>query len=205
MIRLIQENKNTPEHFNKNFVDRSKRNPDSQDMRRWKRLIKYYKGGTILDIGCLDSQILMMAESKYPAANKWGMDTSVEAIREMSEKYRKTHFVYGDAYKTKFSDNSFEYVVMGEVLEHLDRPADAIKEAFRILKRGGVLAISVPLEEAREPGACDLEYHVWSFDFNDIKQLLEPYGKVKISRIGSEYFPVYKYHFPNILAWCWKR
>jgi len=43
-----------------------------------------------------------------------------------------------------FADNSFEFVEMSHVLEHLDRPFLVMKEVHRILKNGGVVHISVP-------------------------------------------------------------
>ena len=43
-----------------------------------------------------------------------------------------------------FEDNYFDAVYAIEVLEHTPRPYDFIVEAFRVLKPGGVLIISVP-------------------------------------------------------------
>lgn len=43
-----------------------------------------------------------------------------------------------------FENDSFEYAVCVEGLEHIENPANAIREFARILKRNGVLIISVP-------------------------------------------------------------
>ena len=95
----------------------------------------------------------------------------------------------------------FSYAVAGELLEHLEDPHKFIKEVFRILKPGGILALSTPLDEAREPGAIDSERHLWSFKVDDIMKILIPYGKIKIAILRSQYFPTYQYHWPIILAW----
>jgi SAM-dependent methyltransferase len=42
------------------------------------------------------------------------------------------------------SDASFDTALLCEVLEHLEKPEEVLREAFRILKCGGVLVISVP-------------------------------------------------------------
>lgn len=205
MIRLIQESKNTPEHFNENFIDRSHRTLDSQDKRRWKKLVRYYRGGSILDIGCLDSQVLIMAKSKYPDAELWGIDQSEQAIDELKKKYPDIQYHIRDAYDTKFSHDQFDYVVLGEVIEHLEDPQKAIQEAMRVLKPKGVLAISTPLEEAIEPGSVDKEHHIWSFNRDDIYKMTKEFGDIKKFKIlGSEWFP-YKYHFPTMIAFITKR
>jgi SAM-dependent methyltransferase len=43
-----------------------------------------------------------------------------------------------------YEDESFEYVVCIEGLEHIENPANAIREFSRILRRGGTLVVSVP-------------------------------------------------------------
>lgn len=43
-----------------------------------------------------------------------------------------------------FEDNSQDFVIINHVLEHLFDPVLAIRECFRVLKRGGTLVASVP-------------------------------------------------------------
>jgi len=45
---------------------------------------------------------------------------------------------------TIIPDNSFDFVLMTEVLEHTLQPFDAVTELYRILKPNGILFISVP-------------------------------------------------------------
>jgi len=52
--------------------------------------------------------------------------------------------VYGNARDLPFADASFDGVLCSQVLEHLDRPEDAIGELQRVLKPGGTGLISVP-------------------------------------------------------------
>lgn len=47
-----------------------------------------------------------------------------------------------------FADESFDAAVAGEVLEHLEDDAAAVRELARVLRRGGVLAVSVPANPA---------------------------------------------------------
>ena len=50
----------------------------------------------------------------------------------------------GDTYRLPFGDGSMDCVIASEILEHLERDADALAEMRRVLRRDGLLAVSVP-------------------------------------------------------------
>lgn len=50
----------------------------------------------------------------------------------------------GDALRLPYADNSFDVVLMSEILEHIPSDEEAIAEMARILKPGGVGAVTVP-------------------------------------------------------------
>ena len=52
--------------------------------------------------------------------------------------------VRGSAYALPFEDDSFDRVVAAEVLEHLPQDERAMGELFRVLKPGGLIAVTVP-------------------------------------------------------------
>ena len=60
-----------------------------------------------------------------PAAGSWGVTR-------------------GSVYELPFAPGSFDCIIISEVLEHLHREHDALRELSRVLKPGGVLAVSVP-------------------------------------------------------------
>lgn len=199
MERLATKNINSAKEYNRIYKIRAEKEPDQFDIRRWNLLLKFYHRGRLIDLGCLDSLVPILAKAIHPRAEIWGLDIASEALEEMQMKYPKILYHQGDLYDTKFRDGYFDYVVLGEVLEHLERPQDAINEAFRILKYKGTLAISVPLNEAIEPGAVDHERHLWSFTHQDLIKLVSPY-KPQFKVLGSQFKP-YKYHFPNLICW----
>ena len=59
-----------------------------------------------------------------------------------------------------FGDESFDGVVLGEVLEHVEDDRGALAELARILRRGGVLAASVPANPALHGPSDDWAGHV---------------------------------------------
>jgi SAM-dependent methyltransferase len=52
--------------------------------------------------------------------------------------------VRGNAYQLPFADGTFDKVVAAEVLEHLPEDALAMGELARVLKPGGLMAVTVP-------------------------------------------------------------
>jgi len=198
MKRLAIKNINTPEEYDRIYQER-KKYPDEFDIKRWKMLIDKFKGGSLIDLGTLDSFVPHYALVKYPDAQVWGLDFAKKTIQELKKKYPRVKYIYGGLYRTGLKNEYFDYVVAGEVIEHLEYPERFLMEAFRILKPGGFLALSTPLEETKA-GEVDKERHLWSFSQEDLYTLLKPYGKVKIKILGSRYFP-YKYHFKNIICY----
>ena len=202
MIRLIDgSGKNSPEEYDRIFQEKK---PDWQDLRRWKKLLRYYRGGSLIDLGCLNSEIpkLMSYPNLYT-----GIDTARKSLIEMQKKYPHSCYEYASLYNLPSIIKIYphSYAVLGEVLEHLEEPEKAVREAFRVLKSGGILAISVPLEEAIEPGAVDGERHLWSYTKQDILDLVAPYSKkVKTKVLRSRWFP-YKYCWPQLICWATKR
>ena len=49
-----------------------------------------------------------------------------------------------------FQDNNFDLILCNHVLEHISDDATAMKELYRVLKKGGTLIAQVPLNETAE-------------------------------------------------------
>lgn len=205
MDRLVKGmGQNSPQAYDAIYLKRKERGVDAYDLKRWKKLLQYYKGGRLIDMGCLDSLVPVLAKEAYPKAEAWGIDTAAQALGKMQEEHPEIIYRVEDVYKTSFPSNYFDYVVAGELIEHLEFPFTFFTEAFRILKHGGVLAISTPKEEGKEPGAVDAHRHLWSFSEEDIRSLIDSQADVWMKTLGSQYFPRYIYHWPTILAYARK-
>lgn len=50
----------------------------------------------------------------------------------------------GNIYNIPYPNSSFDAVILSEVLEHVDDDARGLRETFRVLKPGGVVAVTVP-------------------------------------------------------------
>lgn len=203
MKRLLEgKGKNSPEEYGRILLNRASQSPNFQDKRRWKKLASRYEGGWLLDIGCLDSMVIPYARKRSKIGVCYGIDTAPIVKEHMTRLYPYAYFYQEDLFTHGFLHLHFNYIVMGELLEHLEDPQKAIERAMGLLQPGGTLALSVPCEET-ELGEVDKERHLWSFSPEDIRQLLEPYGTVEIEILRSRYFP-YKYAFPSIIAFVQK-
>ncbi len=60
-------------------------------------------------------------------------------------KLEDTEIKFGDLDKNlPYENESFDYIACIEGLEHIENPANAIREFARLLKKGGLLIVSVP-------------------------------------------------------------
>ena len=166
-------NPNTPDNCNKALEEKHVRSLNYGDIDRYNKLLKYYSGGSLLDVGCLNSPVGVEMKKKYPESRIVALDHGDQLIAHFKNLYPEVEYVVGDAYRLPFPDETFDYVVAGEILEHLDNPKMFVREAHRVLKDGGTMAISTPHEEwNREQGGI---WHVNTFTIDEIKKLMKDF------------------------------
>jgi len=100
----------------------------------------------VLDMGCGEGFISNILYNEIQNCNITGIDFDARAIEEASKTNKGIDFIVGSIYRIPFEDNYFQFVVCTEVLEHLEKPIDALKELVRVTSTSGVLIISVPNE-----------------------------------------------------------
>lgn len=103
-------------------------------------------GDHILDIGCGEGFYSMIFDQLYNCkVTAVDYDNHIMSMaQDWLKDSKKVHFEIGDITKLNFPDNSFDKIVCTEVLEHINDHEKAVSELFRVLKPGGVMAITVP-------------------------------------------------------------
>ena len=117
-------------------------------------------GSRVLDLGCgegrhirgtrllagVDAVALDLGEHEVTETRRSlvEMDEDPQALCRAAADAGEWLVVRGDIYHLPFPDGAFDCIIASEILEHLHRDDDAIGEIDRILKPGGVLAVSVP-------------------------------------------------------------
>jgi len=169
--RLRKHNINTKRYWDKVYSA-----PTSQDVkdRRYLMLAHYVREkDRVLDVGCGGGWQCFVVSVARPQAEIYGVDISPMAIAKAERAYsRIANFKVGLATSTGFPDSFFDTVVSGEVIEHLEKPELFIKEAARILKKGGKLLITTPYLEENNRFSQE---HLWSFDGFDIQEMCKKY------------------------------
>lgn len=93
---------------------------------------------TVLDLGCGTGYDGLMVEREIDGAVVWWCDRTMPLVGRHA-------FVQADLEAPlPFKDGSFDAVLMLDVLEHLHNRGQALDEARRVLKPGGLLFLAVP-------------------------------------------------------------
>jgi ubiquinone/menaquinone biosynthesis C-methylase UbiE len=140
-----------------------------------KNNLRFVKGN-IIDVGCGNSPFKHLLDDKV--TNYTGLDYNNSG----SFKYKRSDIVYFDGKQFPFGDNTFDFLLCTEVLEHIPEPRLFIEEAYRILKNGGKAIYTVP---------WSARYHYIPFDYyrytpSALGILFSKFKKVEIKSRGTE-------------------
>jgi ubiquinone/menaquinone biosynthesis C-methylase UbiE len=106
----------------------------------------------VADLGCGSGLILCDILALKPRWSGHGLDISSAAVnyaRRLAEHKRlseRTQFRVGDISQLPFADKSLDLIVASEVIEHMPEPQAVIDEIARVLRPGGQLILTMPLE-----------------------------------------------------------
>jgi glycosyltransferase involved in cell wall biosynthesis/SAM-dependent methyltransferase len=144
-------------------LDRMLRNEADMAHRRRARLLLDYlelqDGQRVLDDGCgFGVQLMLMGRLRR--LHLVGVDTARDRLGAARRERVPAALASADAHALPFRDQSFDRVLMTEVLEHLEDDRRALAEVHRVLRPGGILALSVP--HARYPFLWDPLNRLWT-------------------------------------------
>ena len=146
--------------------------------------------GTMLDLGCGEGRHIFGVMEQFPDLKCIGLDPHIESLEKAKEgleflesiSNRKTSFLSGSAYSLPFNDNSFDVIFCNHVLEHVQDDTKAMKELFRVMKKGGMGIFQVPQDLNR-----DITFEDNSI--TDPKERAKIFGQYDHVRVyGRDYF-----------------
>jgi len=138
-----------------------------------KSIVEKMEKGTILDLGSGTGYLSIEIARKSPGLQVYGIDLSrqmVKIARRHAKGVDNARFVFGNAAKLPFKDNSIDLVVSTGASHHWKTPRLVFDECYRVLKTG---------KEAWIYDGCPEVFH----NPADRKKLNEEYGFL-IGRLG---------------------
>lgn len=165
MKKLTATEENTPQVTDEQFKEIWTGKLGGVDETRFRTLLAKYRGGSILDVGCFDSPIPIWYEQAV------GVDFAPEMIDVLSKRYPNANYVCSDVFDL---DGKYDYIVAGEILEHMKKPRKFAEKLLSLLNDGGVIAISTPYREGDRRGPVSGQ-HEFSWGKGDIAELFAPH------------------------------
>jgi ubiquinone/menaquinone biosynthesis C-methylase UbiE len=143
-----------------------RREADLAFRRRVRTVLEYLvpqAGDRILDCGCGRGFYLLFIGRLEPGCILCGVDRDADVLQQAREHLpASVNLVRSDVVRLPFPDGSFDKIVCSEILEHLPDAPAGLAEVYRVLRPGGVLAITVP----------NRDYPFWWDPLNKTRELL---------------------------------
>lgn len=169
----------------------------------------------LLEVGCGQAKALefLARNQLIDEENISAIDQSEIAVNYAKLKLPKSRIEQGDIYNIEYNNNSFDFILMAEVIEHLEYPMHALNEINRVLKHNGKLLITFPnyynfpwlltrilAEKLNKPSWIVLQPVDKIYNTSDIIKFCRINGFSYLKCIGSNYFPpiLYIYETPKI-------
>ncbi|MHA1375703.1 MAG: class I SAM-dependent methyltransferase [Promethearchaeota archaeon] len=142
--------------------------------------LKNFQGLKALDLGCSGNSFLDLFDDKL---HKSYLDIASLPLKRYIQN-RNSHPLCGDITRLPYRDDSFDFISALDVLEHIKDDIKAVSEINRIIKKGGIVVITVPHRTRYYTYQDKLIGHYRRYEIEDIINLFFDFKLVR-------YFGVY--------------
>lgn len=147
-------------------------------------------GERVLDLGC--SQGIASIVLGREGFHVIGVDVQPSRIeyakedlaQESAQTRERVEFMVGEGSGLPFEDESFDTILLGEVIEHLAVPDRILRESQRLLRSGGRLVITTPF------GVLHHHDHKQTFYPDDVLELIGSRFDIASVDIADRYFRI---------------
>ena len=140
-------------------------------------------GTKVMECGCGPGYLLFNLANKFPKCTFLGLEIDsflFEAFQKNISQYNiiNVKAKQGSIYQTGEEDEYYDVIISRLVIEHLEKPHEALAELYRILKPGGKLIIV----------SNDFEYHVLTNPhIPELDMMYKAYCKSRIDEGGNPF------------------
>jgi ubiquinone/menaquinone biosynthesis C-methylase UbiE len=129
--------------------------------------------GRVLDLGCgLGGFLPSLHQIGFET---FGADMDQDSLRYCHER-GFTQCSEVDCYRLPYPDDSFDWVTMFDVLEHIEDDAKVLNEVSRVLKPGGSVMISVPAYQFLYANNDRVAQHYRRYTRGDVERVFQRAG-----------------------------
>lgn len=96
-------------------------------------------GMRLLDVGCGPGSITRGLAERVAPGQVIGVDIAAEVLP--ASDLPNLEYQTASVYELPFSDASFDVTYAHQLMQHLSRPGDALREMLRVVKPGGMVAV----------------------------------------------------------------
>lgn len=172
------------------------------------RMAQLKPGQKVVDVGCGFATPASLWQNEYDPIEITCVDINFGQLRNaatgLNNLHRKAHLVNATARVLPFEGESVDRVLALESAQHFKPLGDFVSEAFRVLKKDGILAMAVPVvvkpASMIKLGVLAMTWSSEHYAIDFVKSVIEQNG-FEISllqRIGSSVFePLTEYYEKN--------
>ncbi len=133
------------------------------------------KEQAIIEAGCgAGKWVVYLGKRGYDIV---GVDNNRLGLSKLKNYYSRAKAKFGDVRRLPFPDKNFDvYISLGVVEHFIDGPQAALKDAFRIVKPGGLVIVEVPFD-------------------NPLRRFRRLLGRLKFWRRRPKDWEFYEYHY----------
>lgn len=136
----------------RNLIKNTAENPRYEQIEKD---IKHYNFKNILDVGCGEGHFSITLGARNPDLNVTGVDIVQYNIDKAIElnKFKNVRFIkaFAEEVDRIFEKDSFDVVMLFEILEHVISVDEVLKASLNVLRDGGMIAVTVP-DGIKNPG-----------------------------------------------------
>ncbi len=173
------------------------------DRQRQRAILSYPWAGRVLEVGSGRGYVSCLIARTYATICLVGLEPESKYLaqsRELATKNGVDTFVpiAGRGERLPFRDKSFDWVLVSEVLEHIEHPLAVLREVARVLKPDSNAVLSIPSHGAMPPGT--VAGHVQDFTIEAFRALIHEAGMTVADHQTVAVFEFYRVQ-PQPLPW----
>ena len=147
----------------------------------------------LLEVGCSSGFLLRELHEQWPAATTIGADFVREPLERLATAVSNIPLMQFDLVRCPLPSECVDAVVLLNVLEHIDNDREAVRQAVRVLKPGGIAIVEVPAGPHLYDAYDEYLRHYRRYSAGSLASLMRDAGLelLEQSHLGCTVYPAF--------------